>query len=164
MTQPISIETHSEDETRHLGAEIGRVAQPGDILLLLGSYGAGKTTLVQGIAQGLGIEGPVTSPSFVLANEYCGRIPLYHIDLWRVSEMDGVTFGALAEYFGGDGICAVEWPASLPASLVDGAMVIKLAVVEDQIRRFTTSGLEPRVAQVFERCAPHLVSAPQRHK
>ena len=154
MTNQISIETHSADETQRLGAEIGEIAQPGDILLLLGSYGVGKTTLVQGIAQGLGIEGPVTSPSFVLANEYQGRLPLYHIDLWRVSEMDEVTLEALAEYFGSDGICAVEWPASLPASLVEGAIVVELAVVGENSRRFTIHTSEPRFSQVFERPLP----------
>src|SRR5947207_15485738 len=120
------VETHSEDETRALGSEIARAVQPGDVLLLLGTFGVGKTTLVQGIARGLGIDDVVTSPSFVIANEYQGRIPLYHLDLYRIEHMDDTTLEALAEYFGGDGICVVEWPAAVPGDLVDGAIRVQL--------------------------------------
>ena len=106
-----NVETHSVDETRALGAELGAVAAPGDVLLLLGTFGVGKTTLVQGMGLGLGVEGTGNSPSFVIANEYSGRLPLYHVDLYRIEVMDQTTLEALAEYFGGDGLCVVEWPA-----------------------------------------------------
>lgn len=128
---PLRVETRSEAETRRLGAHLGAAARPGDVILLEGVFGAGKTTLVQGIAAGLGVRDQVTSPSFVIANEYAGRIPLFHVDLYRIEEMDRVTLEALAEYFGGEGLCVLEWPAALPPELAQGATRIQLAVTGD---------------------------------
>src|SRR5207249_1126565 len=135
--QQASCETRSAEETRTLGARLGQVAQPGDVLLLIGQFGAGKTTFVQGIAQGLGVEGPVTSPSFVIANEHQGRIPLYHVDLYRVERMDDPTLEALAEYFQSDGICAVEWPAALPPTLVEDANRLEISLIDENSRRLS---------------------------
>lgn len=143
------IETASASETQQLGFDLGKVAIPGDVLLLQGPFGAGKTTLVQGIARGLGIEGPVTSPSFVIANEHLGRIPLYHVDLYRVEQMDSATLEALAEYFGSDGLCAVEWPDALPGELIEGATRIELMVLDEGRRRFTIDTTADRLCKVF---------------
>jgi tRNA threonylcarbamoyladenosine biosynthesis protein TsaE len=151
MMDRISVETRNEEETRALGAQLGAAAEPGDVFILQGGFGAGKTTLVQGIAQGLGVEGPVTSPSFVIANEYEGRIPIYHLDLYRVEVMDSTTLEAIAEYFGGDGLCAVEWPASLPADLVPHATRIAFSVTGDERRRLEVDTVEPRIRDVFAR-------------
>jgi tRNA threonylcarbamoyladenosine biosynthesis protein TsaE len=153
MMDRVSVETTSEDETRALGAQLGAAAKPGDVFILLGGFGAGKTTLVQGIAQGLGVEGPVTSPSFVIANEYDGRIPIYHLDLYRVEVMDPTTLEAISEYFGSDGLCAVEWPASLPAELVPHATRIDFTVTGDERRRLEVETVEPRIRDVFARAA-----------
>ena len=142
--------TRSEEETRELGAALGRAAQPGDVMLLLGNFGAGKTTLVQGMARGLGIGDVVTSPSFVIANEYHGTIPLYHIDLYRIDEMDTTTLEALAEYFGGDGVCVVEWPAAVPTDLVHDATRVALAVSGENERELTFQAGPDRLRAVFE--------------
>jgi tRNA threonylcarbamoyladenosine biosynthesis protein TsaE len=147
-----SIETRSEEETRAFGAELGAEAGP-DVLLLLGSFGVGKTTLVQGIARGLGVGDVVNSPSFVIANEYAGRLPLYHVDLYRVDQMDQITLEALAEYFDGRGLCAVEWPASLPADLIDDAVEIELVVTGENTRRIALLSPHPVYRAVFERHA-----------
>jgi tRNA threonylcarbamoyladenosine biosynthesis protein TsaE len=150
MNDAPAIDSNSEEATRALGAAIGRAAEAGDVILLLGSFGVGKTILVQGMARGLGVEGAVTSPSFVIANEYDGRIPLYHIDLYRVEQMDEITFEALSEYFGGDGLCVVEWPGSVPADLVQHATRIALEVTGDETRRLTLEpGAPDRLRQVF---------------
>ena len=151
MTEQLTLETHSEDETRALGAEIGTSAGAGDVLLLLGTFGVGTTTLVQGLGRGLGVEDYVNSPSFVIANEYRGRLPLYHVDLYRVEEMDQTTLEALGEYFGSDGVCVVEWPASLPADLVDEAIRIELAVTGETTRRITLVVGPAAVRAAFER-------------
>lgn len=143
------VETHSEEETRRLGMELAAVVEPGDILLLSGPFGAGKTTLVQGIARGLHIGEAVTSPSFVIASEYQGRIPLYHVDLYRVERLDATTLEALAEYFGGDGVCAVEWPNGLPADLTEGATRIELSVTGRESRLLAVEAPVERLAQVF---------------
>jgi tRNA threonylcarbamoyladenosine biosynthesis protein TsaE len=151
MTDHITVETHSEHETRALGARLGAAAAPGDVFILHGGFGAGKTTLVQGIAQGLGVDGPVTSPSFVIANEYEGRIPIYHLDLYRVEVMDTTTLEAISEYFGSDGVCAVEWPDSLPSDLVPHATRITITVTGDEARGLDVESAEPRLRDVFVR-------------
>src|SRR5579871_1829597 len=137
MTERLIVDSHSEAETRMLGEALGAAATAGEVLLLLGTFGVGKTTLVQGIARGLGIEGAVTSPSFVIANEYQGRLPLYHIDLYRVEQMDSTTLEALAEYFGGDGICVVEWPQAVPSDLIADATRIEIEITGECDRRLT---------------------------
>jgi len=151
MNERLTLETHSEDETRALGAEIGSSARAGVVLLLLGTFGVGKTTLVQGLGRGLGVEDNVNSPSFVIANEYRGRLPLYHVDLYRVEEMDQTTLEALGEYFGSDGVCVVEWPASLPDELVEEAIRIELAVTGETTRRITLLEGPAEVHGAFER-------------
>ncbi len=145
--------SRSEKETRQLGAALGQVAQPGNVILLQGPFGAGKTTLVQGVARGLGIEGYVTSPSFVIASEYPGRIPLYHVDLYRVEQMDPTTLEALAEYFDGPGLCMVEWPAALPAELKEGAAWIRIEATGDRRRRLTLQAGPSHIADAFRRWA-----------
>ena len=150
MSESFSVDTGSEDETRALGADLGASARAGDVLLLLGTFGVGKTTLVQGIGRGLGVKDIVNSPSFVIANEYRGRLPLYHVDLYRVDEMDQTTLEALSEYFGSDGLCVVEWPAPLPADLVDGAIRIELAVTGETTRRITLLDGNPEHRAAFE--------------
>jgi tRNA threonylcarbamoyladenosine biosynthesis protein TsaE len=150
MTESVSVATRSEEETRALGAALGAAAEAGDVILLQGPFGAGKTTLVQGLARGLGVEDQVTSPSFVIACEYQGRVPLYHIDLYRVDEMDETTLEALAEYFGTDGVCAVEWPDSVPTDLVRGAIRIGLEAPGDEERMLTMRDAPTRLRDVFE--------------
>jgi tRNA threonylcarbamoyladenosine biosynthesis protein TsaE len=114
--------------------------------LLDGPFGAGKTHLVQGLAVGLGVSAPVTSPSFILANEYAGRLPLYHLDLFRLENLDVVTAETLEEYFYGDGVCAVEWPRLLPASLRAGASEIVFQVTDDDTREIEARLVAPRLA------------------
>lgn len=99
----------SAEETRSLGHYLGRLAMPGDLYLLVGPLGAGKTCLVQGLASGLGISGYALSPSFVLVRELKGRLPLYHIDLYRLENPIEVIGLGLDEYFNRRGVSAVEW-------------------------------------------------------
>ena len=101
--------TSSAEETQQVGRRLGELAQAGDVILLVGELGTGKTCLTQGIAWGLGIEDYITSPSFVLIREHQGRLPLYHIDLYRLDKMDEITDLGLDDYLCGSGICVVEW-------------------------------------------------------
>lgn len=128
---------------------MGSAVIAGDVLLLAGVFGAGKTTLVQGIAEGLGVEDQVTSPSFVIANEYAGRVPLYHVDLYRIDQMDQASLEAIDEYFGGDGLCIVEWPSALPAELTRGAVRVELAVTGESTRRLILTEGPERFRRVF---------------
>ena len=103
-------ETNSAKETFEIGRRIGENAQPGTVYTLIGDLGVGKTVLTQGLAQGLGIQGPVNSPTFTILQVYDeGRIPFYHFDVYRIgdiSEMDEIGY---EDYFYGNGICMIEW-------------------------------------------------------
>lgn len=107
--------SQSPEDTRQLGERIGRWLQAGDILLLFGDLGAGKTTLIQGIAAGLEV-GPdqyVRSPTFTLINEYKGRLPVYHVDLYRIESTAELADLGLEDYLFGEGVTLVEWGEKL---------------------------------------------------
>jgi tRNA threonylcarbamoyladenosine biosynthesis protein TsaE len=106
----LTIHSHSEDETRVFGARLARYLRGGELIGLVGELGAGKTGLVRGLAEGLGIRPrKVRSPTFTLVNEYSGgRLPLYHIDLYRLVP-SAVDRMAVRDYLYGDGVCVVEW-------------------------------------------------------
>ena len=106
---PVVLRSHSPVETRRIGVALGRHAEAGDVLLLCGDLGAGKTCLTQGIARGLGIQGYVRSPTFVLVSIHHGRLPLYHIDIYRLDHVAEVLDLGLDEYMAGDGVSVIEW-------------------------------------------------------
>src|SRR3981081_3791163 len=108
---------------RALGRALGRAAVAGDRFLLEGPFGAGKTTFVQGLAEGLDVPTPVSSPSFVIENQYRGRLVLYHVDLYRLERVEPELWESLEEHLYGDGVTAVEWAERLPDKLRDGATV-----------------------------------------
>lgn len=129
-----------------LGRALGRAAQAGDLFLLEGPFGAGKTTFVQGLAEGLDVTVPVSSPSFVLENQYRGRLTLYHIDLYRLTTVETAFWEEIAENMYGDGIAAVEWAERLPAWLREDATRIVFTVMQDGTRQVTitpATGREP---------------------
>ncbi len=105
----VEIETRSADETRYIGRLLGEAARAGDVFLLIGDLGAGKTTLTQGVLWGLGGEEYARSPTFVLVSEYEARLVLHHVDLYRLEAADQVHDLGIEEYLYGDGLCVVEW-------------------------------------------------------
>ncbi|MFQ5860822.1 MAG: tRNA (adenosine(37)-N6)-threonylcarbamoyltransferase complex ATPase subunit type 1 TsaE [Dehalococcoidia bacterium] len=105
----LTIVTHSPRETQEVGRSLGREAQGGDLFLLSGPLGGGKTCLTQGIAWGLGVQEYARSPTFVLINQYRGRLPLYHIDLFRIDDPTEALELGLEEYLSSEGVCVVEW-------------------------------------------------------
>ena len=119
---------------REFGRSLGQQARAGDRFLLEGPFGAGKTTFVQGLAQGLDINQPVSSPSFVIETQYPGRLRLYHIDLYRLERIEAELLESLEEHLFGDGVTAVEWAERLPESLRQGATLLRFAV-DDGVRR-----------------------------
>ena len=109
MTYSTRILTNGPEQTRNIGRAIGESAQAGDVFLLVGALGAGKTCLTQGIAEGLGVSGYVRSPTFVLTTQYEGRLRLYHLDLYRIdAPLEAWDLG-LDEQLFGEGVCVVEW-------------------------------------------------------
>jgi tRNA threonylcarbamoyladenosine biosynthesis protein TsaE len=105
---PLEIISHSPEETQALGRKLGELAKEGDVLLLVGGLGAGKTCLVQGLARGLGIREYTLSPSFVIVRIYQGRLPLYHLDFYRLEEREVLDLG-LEQHLSAQGVTAVEW-------------------------------------------------------
>lgn len=109
-TATLELESHSPAETKRLARRLARLLQPGDVILLEGPFGAGKTVFVQGLAGGLGIKDQVSSPSFILVNEYHNHTTVYHADLYRISGVEEAVALGLEEYVSGRGIFVVEWP------------------------------------------------------
>lgn len=103
------LRSHSPAETQQLGARLGRLLEPGDVVLLHGDLGAGKTAFTQGIGEGLGVRERVNSPTFTLLKEYSGRMPLYHFDLYRIEDAEELYTLGFEGYFIGEGVCVVEW-------------------------------------------------------
>lgn len=108
-TQLLQVNSRSPEQTQLLGRYLGELACKGDLFLLAGALGTGKTCLVQGIARGLGVKEHAFSPSFVIVREYHGRLPLYHIDLYRLDRVQEIANLGLEDYLGGNGVCVIEW-------------------------------------------------------
>lgn len=105
-----TIETFGPEETFRLGEEIGRQAVKGDVYTLIGDLGVGKTVFTQGVAQGLSIREPVSSPTFTIVQVYEeGRLPFYHFDVYRIGDVEEMDEIGYEDYFYGDGICLIEW-------------------------------------------------------
>jgi tRNA threonylcarbamoyladenosine biosynthesis protein TsaE len=109
VARAVTFHTASPDETRALGRALGRLLDRGSLVALTGGLGSGKTVLVQGIAVGLSFDGCVSSPSFVVMNEYVGRVPIYHVDLYRISDPSALHDLGYREVFWSDGVTLVEW-------------------------------------------------------
>ena len=131
------------EATRELGARLGRAARPGDVLALYGDLGAGKTCFVQGVAAGLGVSEPVTSPTFILIAEYAGRLPLYHVDLYRTGSLEEIAALGLEELFDGDGVTVVEWAEKAEPILPPRAVRVRIHGVGDEPREVEIEGLRP---------------------
>ena len=136
------ITTHSAEETRALGAKLASQLQRGDVVLLRGGLGAGKSEFARGVARGLGIQGPVPSPSFTILNMYDeGRIPLYHFDWYRIHDSDEIGEMGFEEQIGGDGIALIEWGEQAPEYVPDRALAIRIRAVDETTREIT---MEPQ--------------------
>jgi len=131
---PVTVRSGSADATRRLGEGLGRLAEPGDVFLLQGDLGAGKTTFTQGFAVGAGTDELVNSPTFVLMNEYRGRLPVYHADLYRLDAPEEVAALDLANA-SLDGALLVEWPERGDGLLPAGHLLVQIehAGIQDRV-------------------------------
>ncbi len=119
--------THSPKETRSLGEELGKLLRPGDVLVLRGEMGAGKSELTRGIARGLQVEGPILSPTFTILQAYdTGRLPLYHFDWYRIIDPEELYEIGTDEYLSGEGVSVVEWPDRASFLLPETYLLISL--------------------------------------
>lgn len=116
------IELKGIEETDRFGKRLGELVQPGDVICLNGDLGAGKTTLSKSVGEGLGVEEYITSPTFTIINEYEGRIPLYHFDVYRLNHGEELYDLGVEDYFYGDGVCLIEWAQNIQDYLPDGRL------------------------------------------
>lgn len=130
----LKLVSEGPQDTHELGEALGRLVQPGDVLLLVGELGAGKTCLTQGIAWGLEVEGYATSPSFVLVNQYRGRLILFHIDLYRLEDPEEVADLGLDDYLYADGVCVVEWADRALEVFPAEHLLVEMSFISDNSR------------------------------
>ncbi len=128
----IRVRTRSPVDTRELAANLAELAQSGDLLLLVGDLGAGKTTFTQGFAAALGISEPVTSPTFTLAREYHGRLLLHHLDVFRLDQISEVLDLGLPELLDSDGVILIEWGDAIRQALPNDYLEVALTFIEGQ--------------------------------
>jgi tRNA threonylcarbamoyladenosine biosynthesis protein TsaE len=142
----LDVVSNRPEETQEIGVLIGELARAGDVFLLVGELGAGKTCLTQGIAWGLDIRDYALSPSFVIVRELAGRLRLYHIDLFRLERLAEIDDLGLDDYLYGDGVCVVEWAEKGLALLPTEHLWIEITFLDDTQRslRFKSSGARYR--------------------
>lgn len=146
LSRQIQITTHSVEETQKLGKRVGLWLEGGNVVALTGDIGSGKTSFVQGIAQGLEVPGNyyITSPTYTLINEYPGRYPLFHIDLFRIENNVDFEDIGLYEILNGAGVVVIEWADRLHKDYLSGHVVIHFEILDDNSRKIfiTVYGLE----------------------
>ena len=139
-----SVVTTDEAGTRALGATLASVAEPGDVLCLSGDLGAGKTQLAKGFGGGLGVADPITSPSFVLMNEHAGRLPLFHLDLYRLHDATEAIEDGLLDERQAAGVTIIEWADRLGRSRPISRLDVRIDGVGDEPRRIELAASDAR--------------------
>lgn len=145
--------SHSPAQTERVGQRLGELLRAGDLLLLVGNFGVGKTHLAKGVARGLGSDDLVTSPSFVLVNEYRagparGQLPIYHVDLYRIAEEGELATIGLDELWAGDGVCLIEWPERAGAALPADHLAVHMQHLSETKRRLRLAPAGSRAAEI----------------
>jgi len=140
--QKLLIETRSEDETRHLGQKIGSLIGKPVVIALIGNLGCGKTAFVKGLAEGLEVPADcyVTSPTFTLVNEYPGRLPLFHVDLYRLNGISDFEDIGLDEILQDQAVIAVEWADKIGDAPADDCLSLNFEIIADAVRKITLIG------------------------
>jgi tRNA threonylcarbamoyladenosine biosynthesis protein TsaE len=161
MSVPTALErrftSHDPATTRELAARLAAAALPGDLICLRGELGAGKTQFAKGFGAGLGVTETINSPSYILMAEYAGRLPLFHIDLYRLADASEAVAGGLLDDRQASGVTLVEWPERmselLPSARLDVAIESGLSGTTDESRTITIRALDPTLARYLEAAA-----------
>ena len=141
------------DATTRLGSALGEVARPGDLVCLWGDLGAGKTHLAKAFGAGLGVTDTITSPSFVLMAEYAGRLPLFHIDPYRLVSAEDALAGGLIDERQSEGVTLVEWPERLGDALPVDRLDVRIDGIGDEPRTITLIAWSERYRRYLEAAA-----------
>jgi tRNA threonylcarbamoyladenosine biosynthesis protein TsaE len=136
--------------TRELGERLAPVARAGDLIWLRGELGAGKTQLAKGFGAGLGVTDTISSPSFILMAEYAGRLPLFHVDLYRLADASDVLAGGLLDERQADGVTLIEWPERMGSVLPSARLDIMIEGSADEPRTITVRAGDPGLARYLE--------------
>lgn len=131
----------SEKETEIAGAELASSLEPGSVVALYGDLGAGKTAFVRGMTKGLGIDFPVSSPTFTIVNEYPGKIPLFHFDMYRLGSSDELFDIGWDDYLERGGICAVEWSENVEDAFGPGTVKVSIRKLDENAREIVSEVL-----------------------
>lgn len=134
-------ESRSPEETRRIGEALGIVLGPRDVVACVGELGAGKTCFLQGVARGLGVAEPATSPTFVLINQYQGRCPVYHVDAYRTESLTEILDLGVEEILWGDGVTIIEWGEKLLPLLPARSIVVRIEGLGEEPREIMLEGL-----------------------
>jgi tRNA threonylcarbamoyladenosine biosynthesis protein TsaE len=147
----VTFVTTSDQETIRLGRRLGSVLSKGDVVGLSGELGSGKTWFTKGLALGLGISSDmvITSPSFTLVNEYEGKCPFFHMDLYRLDDPTDIQSIGLEEYLNDESIVAIEWADRWSEIPLEGTINIRLVIIDDHRREITLSGEYPRALEII---------------
>ena len=147
----IEIISQSLEETQAFGARVGALAQRGDLFCLEGDLGAGKTSFAQGLGRGLGIADAIHSPTFILANEHRGgRLPLYHLDVYRVASVGEAMGFGLDDYLAGDGVCVIEWAEKIRGALPAECLWISFEHHGENARKISMQAKGARYVDLLE--------------
>ena len=151
MESKLTVYTGSPEETRNLGRLLGSLASGGEVYLLTGNLGTGKTHLVQGIGFGLGVKEYACSPSFMIAREYHGRLMLYHLDLYRLDRIEEIVDIGVEQYFNNNSVCAIEWAEKGSGVLPAENLSIELEDLGSDKRRITFISHGERYSELVRR-------------
>jgi len=147
----ITLKTSSGEETFLLGKSLGQLLQPSMVLCLSGDLGAGKTQMTKGIATGLEIEDYITSPTYTLINEYNGRLPLYHFDVYRLENSDELNELGYQEYFYGEGVTVIEWADIISDAIPKDRLWMVIRKLEGDKRKIVLDGTGKAYLELLER-------------
>lgn len=146
----MKIRSDHEQKTYDLGYKLGTLLRSGDVVCLTGDLGAGKTTLSKAIAKGLGVEDCVTSPTFTIIHEYEGRLPLYHFDVYRISNLEEMEDLGYEEYFYGEGVCLIEWASQIEELIPNKHLWIHIKKIDENTREIELEGRGAHFHRIIE--------------
>lgn len=149
----IKIYLDGEDQTREIGYKLGKLLQPGSVICLIGDLGAGKTTMTQSLAQALEVDDYITSPTFTIVNEYEGRMPLYHFDVYRIGSSDEMYDIGYDEYINSDGVCIIEW-----ANLIEDILPEEYLHIELRYKEMGREMILSPIGETYEKIVKELIS------
>lgn len=150
MQQELTFVIENEEKMKAFGLKLGEILKSGDVVCLTGDLGAGKTTLTKAIAVGLGIDDYVTSPSYTIVNEYEGRLPLYHFDVYRINDAEEMYELGYEDYFFGSGVCIIEWAGMVEDLLPEERIWIEIYQGDVFEKRNVTIKAQPEILKKLE--------------